>query len=259
MKQYEIKTVSNSVLDVDDTSRRVKVVMNEMGTLDLDNDIIDNTAYSKTIKERGPMGSSLIWHLTDHRASLKDAVGKPKEVNAKNNQLVFITDIPNTTWGNDVLELYKTGAINQHSIGFRTIKSEPVNAGKPGEYRLIKEVLLYEGSAVLWAAHPSTPTLSVGKSLTTEEKANKYFEIVKELNTLAKLFDKGKLTDSSFELVEIRLAQLQENLKQLEEEATQPDAKSVEPDKSESLLDVLKTFNNTLITDNEKNLSTVQK
>jgi hypothetical protein len=42
---------------------------------------------------------------------LKSAVGKPSEVLAQNNQLIFVTNIPGTTWGNDVLEFYKTGRL----------------------------------------------------------------------------------------------------------------------------------------------------
>lgn len=251
MRLYEEKSIDGGVLDVDDKSRRVKVVMNKTGNLDLDKDVIDNNAYAKTITERGPKGASLMWHLTDHRASLKDAVGKPFEVLIEGNNLVFITDIPKTSWGNDVLEFYKSGAINQHSIGFRTIKSEPVNAGRSDEYRLIKEVLLYEGSAVLWGANPLTPTLTVGKSATVKERQDEYLATLKEVNNLAKLFKSGHLTDESFELVEMRLAQSTDKLKQLYDQHTQPDEKSVEPLEGESLLDVLKAFNNTLISDND--------
>lgn len=251
MKQYEIKNTDNdSVIDVDDTSRRVKVVISKMGNLDLDGDVIDKTAYNRTIKERGPKGVNLIWHLTDHYPSLKNAIAKFSEIKADGDNLVGITDIPKTSWGNDMLEFYKTGNINQHSVGFRTIQSEPVNAGKANEYRLIKEIFLYEGSAVLWGANPETPTISVGKSLTKKEVEDEYFGTLKEINNLAKLFKSGHLTDESFELLEMQLAQKTEKLQQLYEIATQPAQKAFDP-VNESMLDVLKTFNNTLITDND--------
>lgn len=244
MKQFEIKNIDSGVLDVDDKSRRVKVAISRVGNKDLDGDVIDKGAYTKTIKERGPQGANLIWHLTDHYPSLKNAVGKFKELNMSNDYLVGVTDIPNTSWGNDVLEMYKSGIINQHSIGFRTIKSEPVGAGTAEEYRLIKEVLLYEGSAVLWGANADTPTISVGKSLTKEQREQEYFATLKDINNLAKLFKSGHLTDDTFELLEIKLLSTTEKLKQLFTDLTQPDAKSVEPNDSESLLSVLKTFNN---------------
>ena len=253
MNKYEIKDTDkgfNSVADVDTTSRRVKVVISKMGNLDLDNDVIDPTAYTKTIKERGPKGANLAWHLTDHTASLKNAVGKFSDLYVENNQLIGVTDIPNTTWGNDVLEFYKTGHINQHSVGFRTIKSDPVNAGQANEYRLIKEILLYEGSAVLWGANPATPTLTVGKSLSKEEQQKEYFATLEEVNKLHKLFKSGHLTDETYELLEMQLVQKTDKLKQLFDLHTQPAVKAVEPTEGEDLLSVLKTFNNSLILQN---------
>ena len=226
---YEIKNISDSVKDVDTTSRRVKVVISKMGNKDLDNEVIDMGAYTKTISERGPSGSNLIWHLTDHNPNLKSAVGKFSELYVDGTDLVGVTNIPNTTWGNDVLEFYKTGHINQHSIGFRTIKSEPVNAGKADEYRLIKEVLLYEGSAVLWGANPMTPTLSAGKSLTKEEAATELVKVNDELNQLLTTYRKAKLTDESYELIEMQISQKQETIKSLLNNYTQP-AEAVEPE-----------------------------
>ena len=250
MKQFEIKNTDNSVLDVDDKSRRVKVVISKMGNLDLDGDVIDPKAFNRTIKDRGPKGANLIWHLTDHYPSLKSAVGKFSELKATEDELVGVTDIPKTNWGNDVLEFYKAGHINQHSIGFRTITAEPVNAGKNNEHRLIKEIFLYEGSAVLWGANPETPTLSVGKSMTKEEVQNSIIDALKEITNLAKLFKSGHFTDDTFELLELQLAQKAEQLLQLHETSIQPAQKAFVPE-SESLLDGLKSFNNLLILTNE--------
>lgn len=246
MRNYDRKDISDSVLDVDDKSRNVKVVISKMGNLDHDNDIIDRGAYSKTLKERGPAGSNLIWHLTDHNPSLKSAVGKFKEISVVGDDLVGLTSIPNTTWGNDVLEFYKSGTINQHSIGFKIVKAEPVNKGRTDEYRLIKEVFLYEGSAVLWGANDQTPTLSVGKSATQEDIQKDFFAAVEELTKFTTLFKKGHLSDSSYELIEIRIAQITDKLKQLYQETTPPAVEAVEPEQGKRLLDVFDAFNNSL-------------
>lgn len=249
MKQYEVKNISDSVKDVDTTSRKVVVAVSQTGTKDLDNDIIDANAYAKTISERGPKAANLIWHLTDHNASLKSAVGKPSEVYMKDGYLTFATDIPNTSWGNDVLEFYSSGLINQHSIGFRTIKSEPVDAGKSSEYTLIKEVLLYEGSAVLWGANPNTPTLSVGKSLTNEEILTEVEGLQKEMTVLGKSLKGGRFTDESFELIDIRFKQVQERISYLFKSITQPAKNAVEPSSDiEKLKEAIQliTFKNSL-------------
>lgn len=218
---YQVKNIQDSVKDVDDKSRRVKVAISKVGNKDLDGDIIEGNAYTKTISERGPKAANLIWHLTDHRPSLKDAVGKFKELNMEGEYLVGITDIPNTSWGNDVLEFYKSGHINQHSIGFRTIQEE----AKDG-YNLIKEVFLYEGSAVLWGANPMTPTFSAGKSLKKEDEAKSLSD---EMELLVKSMRNGTYTDNAFELIETRMKQIQQRISELiiatpaAKEAQEPD------------------------------------
>lgn len=227
-RHYEIKNIQDSILDVDAGSRRVKVALSRMGNIDLQNDVIDHSAYSKTISERGPKAADLIWHLTDHNADFKYAVGKFGDLYTEGDYLVGITDIPKTTWGNDMLEFYKAGHINQHSIGFKTIKAEEKNESNP--YKLIKEVLLYEGSTVLWGANPLTPTLEVGKSLTAEEATGEIMKITNELTMLGKSMKDGRYTDQAFELIEIRIGQLTERIKNLSQYITLPDQDvSVEP------------------------------
>ena len=232
---FEVKTVADSVKDVSEKDRRVKVAISHMGSKDFDNDVIDHTAYNKTIKERGPQGANLIWHLTDHNPSLKSAVGKFSEVSVEGDYLVGVTNIPNTSWGNDVLEFYKTGHINQHSIGFKTIKAEIQEKGKETEYNLIKEVFLYEGSAVLWGANINTPTL--GKSMTKEELQSEHEKLSKEMNLLLKSLKDGRFTDDAFEFIEIRTAQINEAIKNLfNQEITQPVIEAVEPVRDWSII-----------------------
>lgn len=241
MTNYSTKNINGGVLDVDTTANRVKVAISRTGNLDLDGDVIDPTAYNRTIKERGPKGANLVWHLTDHNASMKNAIAKFSELYMEKDYLVGVTNIPDTTLGKDMLIMYHAGHINQHSVGFRTISSEPQNAGKPDEYRLIKEILLYEGSAVLWGANPDTPTLSVGKSLTPEDQQKEFFVIMEQVNNLAKLLRAGKLSDGTLELAEIDLAQKTERLKELYESKTiQPVEKTFDPVSSK--LSVLDNF-----------------
>lgn len=228
MKRYfESKTIADSVKDVSEADRRVKVAISHMGSLDLDNEVIATGAYSKTIKERGPKGANLIWHLTDHNPSLKSAVGKFSELYTENDYLIGVTNIPNTAWGNDILEFYKTGHINQHSVGFRTVKWEVANAGKKDEHRVITEIMLMEGSVVLWGANPNTPMLDAGKSLTKDELNAEHEKLSKELSLLLKSLKDGRFTDESFEFIEIRAAQINEAIKTMLN-ITQP-AEAVEP------------------------------
>lgn len=240
---YSIKNIDNSVLDVDTTGRRVKNVLNRVNYKDFDGDVIASNAFDVTISDRGPKNKNLIWHLTDHNASLKTAVAKFSEIYMEGDNLIGVTNVPNTAWGNDVLELYKTGNINQHSIGFKSIKQDKQKDNTYGEYNLIKEVMLYEGSAVLWGANDQTPNVTVGKSLTKEEIDSEYKKTMDDLNTLYKMFKTGHLSDQSYELIEIKIKQLTNKLQQLFDEASQPALKAVDPE-SNGVLNVLTTFNN---------------
>ena len=232
----DYKNIGGSPLDVDTTGRKVKVVISEMGSKDLDNDIIDPSAYNRTLDSRGPKGANLIWHLTDHNPSIKTAIGKFSELYVKGNQLIGLTDIPNTSWGNDMLEFYKTGHINQHSVGFSTISAED---GKGDQPRLIKEIKLYEGSAVLWGSNPNTPTIEAGKG----ELKDLVPELVKELDLLLKSIKHGKFTDEAFELMEIRIKQLQDKFLNLTT-TTLPADNAPDPEQRFSWSNVLLTLTN---------------
>jgi HK97 family phage prohead protease len=233
---YEIKTALNSVLDVDDTSRRVKNVLNRANYKDFDEDVITPTASVKTIKERGPQGKNLIWHLTDHRAEIKSAVGKFSELYMEGDELIGVTNIPNTTLGNDVLELYKTGHINQHSIGFKTINSEKKNDSVYGQYNLITEYMMFEGSLVLWGANDATPNRSTGKSLNKEEREAEAMKTWERLQTVRYAIKSAKVTDETFELLYIEEKQLEEKLTSLlsVQEPTQPEIPT-EPEVSKTV------------------------
>jgi len=243
---FNTKNFSGGLIDLSENDRRVKVAISQMGSKDLDGDVIDSSAYTKTLNERGPKAKNQIWHLTDHNPSLKSAVGKFSELFVEGDMLVGVTNIPNTTWGNDVLEFYKSGHITEHSIGFRTIKEETKS-----DFNLIKEVMLYEGSAVLWGANPNTPTLSAGKSITKEEANSELEQLNKDLELVTKTLRNGNISDEGGELLEMRLQMLNERIKNLfaaiqsTNQAIQP-AAAIVPDNAKEmrLIDnILKQFN----------------
>ena len=236
MKQFQVKDINGEVEDMDMASRKVKAIWAMCGNVDLDNDIIVPEAFTKTIQERGPNGKNLIWSLVDHKSSMKHALGKPKELYMEGNALVAVTEIIETEMGEDMLKLYEAGLINQHSIGFSTIKSE---YDTTTEIRTIKELMLYEGSAVLWAANPETPTLEVFKGMPVEEVKE---TLSGRLEKLIKAFKHGSFTDETFSLIEIEIKQIQSAILNL---TTQPAAKAVEPE-STVVLDALKQLNHRL-------------
>ena len=237
MKHFQAKDITDGIMDVDTSTRRVKAVWSRMNNVDLDNDIIVPEAFNKTLMERGPAGKNLVWSLVDHKADMSNVIGKPEQLYVEGDMLVAITPIVGTEKGTDMLKMYEAGLINQHSIGFSTMKSDWQNDSK--QVRVIKEVKLYEGSAVLWGANPETPTISV-KSQSKEELNNR-------LEKLLKAFRNGKFTDDTFALMEIQIKKIQADL--LELDFTQSAQSAIEPKQQEKnndaeIIKAIKDFNN---------------
>jgi HK97 family phage prohead protease len=239
MKHYQVKDINGGVGDMDMASRKVKAVWAMCGNVDLDNDVIVPEAFSRTITARGPQGKNLIWSLVDHKSSMKYALGKPKELYVEGNALIAVTEIIETEMGEDMLKLYEANLINQHSIGFSTIKSEMDNSTG---IRTIKELMLYEGSAVLWAANPETPTLAMYKGM---EQAEVQETLNGRLEKLLKAFKHGTFTDETFSLLEIEIKQIQTAISEL---TTQPvAAATLDPvDNNAIVFEALKQFNHSL-------------
>lgn len=240
----EKQDIGYNIMDVDSEQRRVKAVWAMCGNIDLDNDIIVPEAFTKTLAERGPSGKNLIWSLVDHCADMNNVIGKPEQIYVENDMLIAITPIVETEKGEDIIKLYEAGLINQHSIGFSTIKS---NVNKEG-IRTITELKLYEGSAVLWGANPETPTLGFKGELSTKDKKQ---ELSNRLERLIKSFKGGRFTDETFSLIEIEIKRIQSELLEIEviKEITQPEL-SVEPvveekeENNEQVLKAINQFNN---------------
>lgn len=243
MPEIKVKTIeykdagTDSVVDIDTEKRTAKVIWSRLGNKDLDEDIILPTAYTKTIAERGPFGKKLIWSLTDHRAQLKSAIGKPSELYVEGDKLVAVTKILNTPFGDDVTKMYNEGLINQHSVGYATIKSE---YNSQTDVRTLMELMLYEGSAVLWGANPETDTIEMLKGLSFDQaKSN----LSTRLERLLKAWKSGTYTDDTFSLIEIEIKQIQQSIEQL---TTTPAKEAVQPEKAKGLLSSLQSLNHSL-------------
>ena len=241
----EKQDIGYNIMDVDSEQRRVKAVWARCGNIDLDNDIIVPEAFTKTLAERGPSGKNLIWSLVDHCADMNNVIGKPEQLYVENDMLIAITPIVETEKGEDIIKMYEAGLINQHSIGFSTIKS---NVNKEG-VRTITELKLYEGSAVLWGANPETPTLGFKGEM---EAKDKKAELSNRLEQLIKAFKGGRFTDETFSLIEIEIKRIQSELMEIEviKEITQTVEETFEPvaeeknEDNEQVLNAITQFNN---------------
>ena len=180
---------TGAIKDIDVQSRIVTGYLSAFGNVDSDNDIIEKGAFSKSINER----FNDIFYLQQHDWS--KPLGKFKVLKEDEKGLYFEGEIINTSFGEDQLKLYEAGIVKEHSIGFITVKSEKGNS-----VRIIKEVKLYEGSAVTLGANSQTPFLGF-KSSVNEAK-----DIYKKI---LKAHKDGSFTDETHGLFEIALKQFE--------------------------------------------------
>lgn len=234
----ERKTFDLKTLDVDAKTKSVKIAIAELESVDRDNDIFSLTAFDKTIQERGPAGTQEIWHMADHGYSLTSALSKFKELYRDGKYIVGVSEYRDTTlWRDTIWPLYEAGDINQHSVGFRTVKFSQ----RQDKVREITEAALWEGSAVLWGANPYTPTLGVTKSALTNEQIETE---IKRYDLLIKSIKAGRF-DEDNSLLTLELKRLQQFTIDLTSTSTQPE-KTTEPDSAKDLIDIQTELTSTI-------------
>ena len=228
----EYKNFTAEIKDIDAKSMMVTGYWSKFGNVDYDDDIIASGAATKTIAERGPMGSNEIFFLNQHNWSQPH--GKPSVLEAQEKGIYFESKVAPTSYGRDAIILYQEGIVVQHSIGFSTVKADYDN--KTG-VRTIKEIKLYEGSNVTLGANPETPFTGF-KSLTMSE-------INDQISKMIKLLKDGSLTDEGFGRLEIALKQFQLEAYNLgkssleSKEPTNVTPQAEEPNILESIIKVL--------------------
>lgn len=151
------------------------------GNLDSYRDIIQLGAFAKTIT--GSNGKRIRFC---YQHDFDKVIGKIVELREDTNGLYFKAKISNTTLGKDVAELVMDEALNEISIGYRTMLSE---YNEVTDERKLMEVELYEISIVTRAANEeatiqSTEVKSEKKAdeLTDDELIQKKKEIDTEIN-----------------------------------------------------------------------------
>lgn len=218
---YEKKIFNLKALDVDTQTKQVKIAIAQMEDVDRDGDVFAKSAFDRTIKAKGPQGSNEIWHLLDHTSTSFSALSKFSELFIEGKYLVGVSKFKDSfAWREVAWPLYENGDFSQHSVGFRTVKSQQRDG-----FREIVEAELWEGSAVLWGAQPDTPTQQVYKSMTYEEKKT---DINSRMNRLIKFIQSNPDFEETKSLVTLEFKQIQQQLLELEQ-ATQPAANAPDP------------------------------
>lgn len=199
MIAYAIKSISavgsdgseTFITGIDTTTRTVEGYFSVFGNIDSDGDMIMPGAFAKTLKENGQR----IKHLWQHDP--RYPLARP-ELSEDTKGLKFRSIISDTTFGRDAIKLYNDGVIDEHSIGFNTIKQQ-----KRAGYQELNELRLWEGSSVTWGAN----SLSIGgpaKSMTKED-------IIKRMDTIYKALRHGRYeSEEVFEQLDIYHQQLKQ-------------------------------------------------
>jgi HK97 family phage prohead protease len=209
------------LMDADEKNGIVKGYGSYFDNKDSDSDIIRRGAYQKTIKENGERVKYLYQH------NMNQPIGKMKELYEDEKGLVFVAEIPKTTLGNDVMELMKAGVITENSVGILPIVKE-----NKGDYREIKEVKLFEISAVTLAANDQAKILDVKGTKNIEELYKRY-------DNIAKLLRKGEISDDmgyALEAEILKLKALFVNATKPTEEVTSPVEEKADNSEIESYL-----------------------
>lgn len=214
----------NIIKDIDSKQGIVTGYFSVFGNVDADGDMIMPGAFTKTLKENGPDGKNRIMHLWQHDKS--EPIAKPHVLKEDATGLYFESKLVGTSKGADALKLYEAGIINEHSIGFNTIKEQ-----KADTHNQIDEIRLWEGSSVTWGANDLTRSTGI--------KAFKdQAELISYRAKIYKAIRDGKYTDETFLLLVDQLEAL-DNLKTTEPiTVTQPD---LDEQKVLAMIHILKT------------------
>ena len=211
--------------DIDEKNGIVKGYGSYFDNKDSDYDVIRKGAYQKTIKENGERVKYLYQH------DMMQPIGTMNELYEDNKGLVFVAEIPKTQLGKDVVELMKAGVITENSVGILPIQKEQ----KDG-FREIREVKLFEISAVTLAANDQAKILDVKGEVNMEKLYKRY-------DNIAKLIRKGEISDEMGYALEAEILKL----KSLFINATKPtDEVTLPTTKQDDSLDVYKYLLNNL-------------
>lgn len=167
------------------------------GNIDSYGDIIEQGAFTKTLKE----GSGRVKVLWQHDTS--EPIGKPIAMEQDSKGLYIKAKISMTDTGRKAMELMRDGVIDEMSIGYDIIKDE-----YKGKNRMLKELRLWEFSPVTFAANEKariTSAKSLSELLYDVKHAdiNEIKNAIEKLNELVKQIEPTPVTQKNEEQQEI--------------------------------------------------------
>jgi len=209
---YNTKSL-DIIKEMDSEKRQVAVYLSKFDSIDSDGDIIRRGAFSKSLQERGvnSMSNRKIAFLRHH--DWQQPIGKWLSLQEDEYGLFGVAQMGNSTIANDAWEDYKMGIIREHSIGFQYIVDKIKyieDASIPqGGYFEVREVNLFEGSAVTFGANEFTQVVEVKSA---EDKAKRMLDIANNIERCVKSLTTGEYSDERGYALEMRLKWLNNEL-----------------------------------------------
>lgn len=216
-KIYQYKSLQASVKDVDGKKGIVTGYFSAFNNIDSDGDVIRKGAFSKSISENGPKSSRpRIKHFLNHNPY--QPLGVLIDLKEDDYGLYYESKIGDHILGKDFLKMVDSGLVTEHSIGFKTIKEQPIQGANE-----MTELQLREGSSLTaWGANEYTPL--IGRKGTIDIDL-----IEKQKKQLEHFVKNSDVSDETIELLEIQIKQLLQFI----QDATEPNNDSLSREKKE--------------------------
>jgi HK97 family phage prohead protease len=146
-----LKNVEFHVKDINDRFQ-VEAYASTFGNIDAGRDIMEKSAFKKTLQEQKPRIKALFNH------DWNTIIGKPLEIYEDSKGLYTKTQFVNTLKSNELYELVKEGIVNELSIGYDIVKKD---FDRVQNVNHLREVKLYEYSFVTFAMNDQAQVQAV--------------------------------------------------------------------------------------------------
>lgn len=209
---FEYKSaISNSLKDVDKSTRIMVGMFSNYQEPDMLEDLSTKGMFDRTWREQ----KERIKHVYEH--DMTKPIGKIQKLWDDEKGAYYESKVGTHKFGDDVLEMADSGLLDEHSFGFKTIRSTP---RKPKGRNLI-EVKHFEVTSVGgWAVHGKTPLLIVKKSLTEQEQFDLSEQLELRYKSLEKFCRNSNASDETIEYLLLEIKQLQQNIIELSTSST---------------------------------------
>lgn len=179
---FQFKSLDAKELNINEDSRIISGYAAVFNNIDKSRDMLIKGCFAKSIQDRGPESLAndkiiLLWH---HK--MDEPIGRISKLVEDDYGLYFEAEIDNVERGDQAIEQFKSGTLNQFSIGYRYIW-EKCEWNDTDEFLIVKEVSLYEISPVSIGCNGLTKFTGF-KSI--EEYGNEYEILRKEIDESCK-------------------------------------------------------------------------